>query len=115
MDLKDFEKKLEETKLQHWSIPNQKLLLEKQKPGTYLLRVLENNFEKFPGNESCSFEIHFEPTERLLGLFVKTSIKGWFLSTLDLWDLDDLKLTIIKLYNDRKELMEEIYEREFRA
>lgn len=112
MDLKDFENKLAEIKFTHWSIPNQKLLLEKQKPGTYLLRVLENNLELFEQSDTFSFQIHFDPTERLLGLFVKVKDRGWFLSTLDLWDLDDLKLTIIKLYNDRKEMMEEIYKRE---
>jgi hypothetical protein len=93
----------------HWGFLGNFIELVPESSNRYLLKVLKDDKEVFPSTPDCSFQIHFDPEERLIALFVKSFDRGWFLETLDIWDVEDIKMLLVKLFSNSHKNMQEIH------
>ena len=110
----DFENYLERKSLmlKHWGLPGIELRLSKIDSGKYLMRIFKKDEELFESSDKFNFQIHYGEKERLAGLFVKSGDRGWFLENADVFEETNIGIGILCMYRNRKELMQEIYERE---
>lgn len=86
-----------------------RLELVKIVSGAYYLKIFSEDLEKFSNSNEFNFQIHFEPEDRLLGLYVFSKGRGWYLASEDIYEPKDSKDLIVKMFNQRKKMMEEIY------
>ena len=114
VSLEEFESYLAQKNhtLKHWALPSTTLVLKKIELGKYELDVLLDDEKKYETSENFNFQIHYDSTQRLIGLFVMTYDRGWFLDTVDLFERSAILLTIYKMFKEKRELMDEIYQRE---
>lgn len=101
--------------LTHWSMPSLELSLEMVALGTYNLTCVRDNVKLFENNDDFYFQIHYDAPQRLIGLYVGTNDRGWYLETTDLIDSSEIILYIFKIVKERLGMMKEIFEREFHA
>lgn len=111
---KDFENYLERKSLilKHWGLPGIELKFSKIDSGKYLMRIFKSGTELFESSDRFNFQIHYGEKERLVGLFVKSGDRGWFLESTDIFEETNIGIGILYMFRNRKELMQEIYERE---
>jgi hypothetical protein len=98
--------------LKHWGLPYTEIKLKKITSGKYFLEIYLKGELVFENTENFSYEIHFGEKERLCGLFVKSSSRGWFLEQIDIFEETNIGIGIIVMLKNRMELMHEIYDRE---
>lgn len=101
--------------LKHWGMPSLELFLTPNLPGTYDLKCVKNDVNLFESSDNFCFQIHYDPTQRLIGLFVKVNARGWFLDTIDLFEETGILLYTFQMVKESLDMMKIIYEREFYA
>lgn len=95
--------------ISHWLIPRVRLVLVKIEPGAYYLKVYSDGSEKFSNSNEFNFQIHFEPEEQIIGLYVFSKNRGWYLMSENVYEIKTTTDLIVKMYNTRKNMMDEIY------
>lgn len=98
--------------LTHWGMPSLKLFLKLSKPGVYDLICEKDDKILFEHSEDFFYQIHYDPSQRLIGLYVKSKNRAWFLEEIDLIEETGILLYTFKMVKEKLELMQEIYERE---
>lgn len=77
--------------------------------GAYYLKVFDNGLERFTNSNEFNFQIHFEPEDQIIGLYVFSKNRGWYLMSENVYDINTTTDLIVKMYNTRKNMMDEIY------
>ena len=106
--IEDYLETLQHT-VKHWGLLGNILELIPESPNKYFLKISKDAEEVFPRTPDFYFQIHFDPEERLIAVFVKIFERGWFLETLDIFSEDDIKLLLVKLFSNSHKNMQEIY------
>lgn len=93
----------------HWSIPNRRLDLEKITKDRYYFKVFFGESLIYPISEEFNFQIHIEDDLKLIGLYVFSKNRGWYLATESYFPDSIFEDIIVKMYNQRSEMMAKIY------
>lgn len=94
-------------KIFHWGLVGHNMRLEKIEDGKYLIKLFKNEVEQIC-HPNFSLQIHFDISENLVGLFVKCGDKGWYIETLDVFDPDEIKTLIVKLFSKNYNMIRDI-------